>query len=191
MKDWVKQLIVGIAGGLLGGMLCLIILDAAYNNSGVFGNVADWLAAVGTIGAVWVALYLRKGKPIIEIQAYIEMVPHLVDWGDTNQNGETIYENHGSKLEMQIFVSNLGNADVLITDISTMMLKNYEYKFIERPMVLKSSCVTEIESDGTDGNPFDEPFRKRNLDFIKTNNSQLIVKIQSGKIYKSKIFINA
>lgn len=191
MKDWIKPVIVGTIGGLLGGMLCLIVLAIAYNNSGVFGNVADWFGAVGTISAVWIALYLRKGKPIIEIQAHIKMVPHLVDWGDTDQNGETLYENHGYKLEVRIFASNLGNADVLITDMCTRVLENYEYKFIEKPMVLKSGCVTEIESDGTYGNPFEEPFRKHNLDFIKTNNSQLIVKTHNGKTYKSKIVISA
>lgn len=53
MKDWIKPLTSGIIGGLLGGMLCLIILAIAYNNSEVFGNVADWVSGVGSVTAIY------------------------------------------------------------------------------------------------------------------------------------------
>ncbi len=157
-----------------------------------WGSVADWFGAVGTIGAVWIALYLRKGKPIIEIQVYAKMVPYLVAFGGLDEYGDYIYENHGDKLDLQIFISNLGSADVLITEVSADVLKNYNYKFISKPMILKSASVKEIRSDGTyDGNPFEEPFRKQNLDFIRDSNVQLVVKTHNGKTYKSKIIISA
>lgn len=53
MKDWLKPLVGGTIGGLLGGILCLIILAIAYNNSEVFGNVADWLSGVGSVTAIY------------------------------------------------------------------------------------------------------------------------------------------
>lgn len=156
-----------------------------------WGSVADWFAAFGTIGAVWIALYLRKGKSIIEIQAYAKIVPHMISWGEIDKNGEEIYENHGDKLEIQIFISNLGNTDALVTEISTHVLEKHKYNFIAKPMIVQSGSVSEISSDGTYGDPFETPFRKYNLEFIKNNNSQIIFKTHNGKTYKSKIIISA
>lgn len=135
---------------------------------------------------------MRKGRSIIEIQAYLKIEPHLVSWGNIDERGEDIFENHGDKLQIQIFVSNLGDADVLITDISTDVLENFTYKFIEKPMVLKASSVNEIDSDGTyDGSPYEEPFRRYNLSFIQSNQSELLLTTHNGKIYKSKFIISA
>lgn len=53
MKYWFKTVAVGIAGGLLGGALCLIVLALAYNNSEVFGNVADWVSGIGSVVAIY------------------------------------------------------------------------------------------------------------------------------------------
>lgn len=61
MKDWLKPLIAGIIGGMFGGILCLIILSIAYNNSEVFGNVADWVSGIGSIGAI-LAVYWQVQK---------------------------------------------------------------------------------------------------------------------------------
>lgn len=160
-------------------------------NNWDWGSVADWFAAIGTIGAVWIALYLRKSKSIIEIQAYAKIVPHMISWGEIDKNGEELFENHCNKLEIQVFISNLGNADALITEISTHVLEKYKYDFIEKPMILQSGSVSEVLNDGTDGNPFEEPFRKNELEFIKNNNSQIIVKTHNGKKYQSKIIISA
>ena len=61
MKKWIKSVGAGLIGGLFGGVLCLIILDIVYNNSEVFGNVADWVSGIGAIGAI-LAVYWQVQK---------------------------------------------------------------------------------------------------------------------------------
>lgn len=70
MEEWIKQVIFGIIGGLLGGLLCLIVLASAYNNSEVFGTVADWVSGIATLLAVIVSLYLanRRQKPSLQVK---------------------------------------------------------------------------------------------------------------------------
>ncbi|GDZ84756.1 hypothetical protein EFN63_08095 [Leuconostoc citreum] len=53
MKDWIKQAGTGIFYGLIGGAIGLAILAMSSNNHDTFGNVADWVSGIGSVGAIY------------------------------------------------------------------------------------------------------------------------------------------
>lgn len=61
MKEWIKSVGAGLVSGLLGGVLCLICLAITYNNSDVFGNVADWVSGIGSfIAIIFIYIQIRQ-----------------------------------------------------------------------------------------------------------------------------------
>ncbi|MDI6666423.1 hypothetical protein QMA56_01730 [Leuconostoc falkenbergense] len=52
MKDFSKQAGKGIFYGSIGGVIGLLILAICIKNNNFFGNVADWVSGIGSIGAI-------------------------------------------------------------------------------------------------------------------------------------------
>lgn len=149
MKDWIKSMGAGLVGGLFGGVLCLIILDIAYNNSEVFGNVADWVSGIGSLGAILMVLFqIKKNKesgfsqsrPMFKINYEIETV---------NYKKNKVYFDKPSD----------NNGQMYRTDFKYQCL---ELKNISRKSMLAvqvSLYVTKINYDGK------TPKVKRKIDF--------------------------
>ena len=53
MIGHIRQVFLGLAYGLIGGFIGLIILALACKNYNVFGNVADWVSGSGTIIGIY------------------------------------------------------------------------------------------------------------------------------------------
>lgn len=51
-------IIAGISGGVIATIITFLVQIIGYKNTKIYGNVADWFSALGTIVAAAIALYL-------------------------------------------------------------------------------------------------------------------------------------
>lgn len=57
MVGWIKSIIGGILGGLIGTSLILVMFLVSNENQSKYGSLADWLGVFGTTSAVGIALW--------------------------------------------------------------------------------------------------------------------------------------
>lgn len=57
MVGWIKSIIGGILGGLIGTSLILVMFLVSNENQSKYGSLADWLGVFGTTSAVAIALW--------------------------------------------------------------------------------------------------------------------------------------
>ncbi|MCY9807470.1 hypothetical protein OXT66_07975 [Lentilactobacillus senioris] len=68
ISKYMKSILISFFSSFFGGLLvvCLFFTD---DN---FGSLADWIGSLGTVGAVWLSLYLATKKEPLSAEIYIE-----------------------------------------------------------------------------------------------------------------------
>ena len=137
MKEWIRLLSGGILGGLLGSGLGLLVLSLALRNYNVFGNVADWVSGIGSLGAILMVLFqIKKNKesdfsqsrPIFKINYEVEAI---------NRKKDKVYYDRPSDNNGQMHRGDF--------DYQCIELKNISHKLMLAVQV--SLCVTKTHYD--------------------------------------------
>lgn len=146
-----------------------------------WGNVPSWLGAFGTIGAVWFAVFTRKQKGIINAKVYcrIKKSPYLIE-DPSGKPGKTI--DPTDITEFQVILSNLGNANILVTKLEVEIEKDCKFNLImTNPKVIKAGDVQTIYCNGFDNISNNKFFPKKVYDYVKTNKIKLSLTTHEGK----------
>lgn len=162
-----------------------------------WGSVADWIAAIGTVGAVAFALCTRKQRGIINAKVYCELIqyPMLVD-DPSGVPGKSI---HAKKItHFKIILSNLGNANLLVTEMNVKIADQTNFNLaLMRPEMIESENVRIIDyvgygllaSEINSENHFNT-FDATVFEYIKSNKTEIELITQNGKKTKWPIQIN-
>lgn len=153
-----------------------------------FGSVPDWIAAIGTVGAVVFALYNRKQRGIINAKVYCELIryPMFVD----DPSGVPGRSLHAKRItHFEIILSNLGNANLLVTEINVDIGDQSNHNLVlMRPEIIEAGNVRLLDyvgigllaSEVNSKNHFDT-FDAKLFDYIKSNDIAIELKTQNGK----------
>lgn len=144
-----------------------------------WGNVADWFGAIGTIGAVWIAVSYRRTKIKYGVDATVIASAVKSDDGDRVV----------SKTRFELDIFNINDPDLLIKDIEV------EYKdgtvisnFLEaEPIVIRGFGAKRIDTDRVKEWVHDMSTFK----FLSEHKPKVVVVLAGNKRRKFKInFIN-
>lgn len=123
-------------GGLGGGIVAVAILLL----SGASIQVAEWLSAIGTVGAVIIALYYRKDRPNVKVFGeykvdyfYPRRIAGVDDdgepiWGEAEDNWDDL------SISLNIYVSNLADVSSLVKS----------WSFVDSSGVTRVQNVSEV-----------------------------------------------
>lgn len=197
MKEKIKQVGIGVCYGLVGGGVGLIILALALKNHNVFGTVADWFGAVGTILAVVVALKQKKQKGILDVIAYCSTKYFPIEVDDPSGiPGKSLHADQVT--QFRIILSNMGDANILVTSIKAKFGDDFDYDFVSfKPVVISSGDVKSLlfnglgskYGDSADIGVFNSPYPISVFKYIKANKVKLVVTSHDGKTTKWPIKI--
>ncbi|MCX2666599.1 hypothetical protein [Leuconostoc mesenteroides] len=197
MKEKIKQVGIGVCYGLVGGGVGLIILALALKNHNVFGTVADWFGAVGTILAVVVALKQKKQKGILDVIAYCSTKYFPIEVDDPSGiPGKSLHADQVT--QFRIILSNMGDANILVTSIKAKFGDDFDYDFVLfKPVVISSGDVKSLlfnglgskYGDSADIGVFNSPYPISVFKYIKANKVKLVVTSHDGKTTKWPIKI--
>jgi len=155
--------------------MILTVIEWMNHNQGV----ADWFGAVGTIGAVWIAVSYRRTKVKYGVDATV--IASAVKF-----NNREIYD---VKPRFEIDIFNINDPDLLIKDIEV----EYEdgtviSNFLQaEPIVIRGFEAKRIDTDKVKKWVRDMSAYK----FVKEQNPKLVVVLAGNKRRKFKInFIN-
>lgn len=129
-------------------MYALFVLIPHWVSTWDWGNVADWFGAIGTIGAVVLALYTRKKRGITNVKVYCEIKRHPVLLDDpSGRPGKVEY--FKKITQFRVILSNIGNASILVTGINVDIDSNLNINLaLGRPEIVESGDVRVIEYVG-------------------------------------------
>lgn len=154
-----------------------------------WGTVPDWFGAVGTIAAVIVALMRKKQKGILEVRAFCSEKRLFMEVDDpSGKPGKSIHEKRVT--QFKIILSNIGDANLLVTSLEVEIKKNWLYDFaLFEPVVVTSGDVKNLifnglgskYEGGADKGIFSDPFSISVLEYVKANKSKLIVTSHDGQ----------
>lgn len=197
LREKIKQVGIGVCYGLVGGGVGLIILALASKNHNVYGTVADWVGAAGTIWAVVVALKLKKQKGILDVKAYCsaKKLPKEVD-DPSGFPGKSIHAEPVT--QFRIILSNMGDANILVTSIKAKFGDDCDYDFVLfKPVVISSGDVKSLlfnglgskYGDSADIGIFNSAYPISVFEYIKANKIKLVVTSHDRKTTKWPITI--
>ncbi|NEZ88975.1 hypothetical protein [Weissella paramesenteroides] len=122
-----------ICSGVTGFFIATIFLYVAKL---LPNNLADWLGAGGTIGAVWLAVSYRKTKLNFEVDAVIRVTA----------------SEFGYKPKFEVDIFNINDPSVMIKDIEVIRENGHISGFLEDgPIVIKGFGAQRIESKRISG----------------------------------------
>ncbi|MBZ5985010.1 hypothetical protein KIJ05_07750 [Leuconostoc gelidum subsp. gasicomitatum] len=192
-----SQFAKGLLYGLCGGGIGLFILFVISGNPKIYGNIADWIGAVGTIGAIILALYTRKQMGIINAKVYCSI--KLSATGEEDPNGKPGKTLHMvEKTQFKVILSNLGNANLLVTGLEVEIEPDCHYNLvISKPELIETGNVKILFYNGIDifSSDVDKPddfgglFPKAVYEYIKSNKIKLILTTHDGSKTKWPIEI--
>lgn len=136
-SQWVKGLFYGLCGGSIG----LFILFVISVNPNIYGNFAEWFGAIGTIGAVWLAVSYRRAKLNFDVDAAIR----VRKLRKLPSNSDQYFE---YKPELQIDIFNVNDPSVMIKDIE-IVIKNrtrISHLLEDKPIVIKGFEAKRLET---------------------------------------------
>ncbi|WP_195331967.1 hypothetical protein [Weissella cibaria] len=149
-KNTRDVIIAGISGGVIATIITLLVQSVVYRNPKIYGNVADWVSAFGTIVAAVIALYL--GLRPVSRNYKIELYR-----GDMN-----FQDNKSDNIRINFAIYNGGNKPFVLYktylegDKQTVELDfdNDDKKFSEfrMPYLLGENDVTVLYLKGNDAN---------------------------------------
>lgn len=153
-----------------------------------WGSVADWIAAIGTVGAVVFALYNRKQRGIINANVYCELIrdPIFVD----DPSGVPGRSLHAKKItHFEIILSNLGNANLLVTEINVDLGNQLNLNLVlMRPEIIEAGNVRLLDYVGVgllaseiNSKNRCDAFDEVVFDHIKSNKTEVEITTQNGK----------
>ncbi|GEP75474.1 hypothetical protein [Weissella thailandensis] len=183
MKDknmW-NVIIAGITGGVTATIIVFLIQEFVYENPKIYGNVAEWVGAAGTIGTVWFASYTKKQKGIInaKVSCRVRKIPQIID-DPSGRSGKVAHSQNVT--EFQVILSNLGNANLLVTELEVEIEKDCKFNLImSNPKVIKAGDVQTIYCNGFDNISNNKFFPKKVYDYVKTNKIKLSLTTHEGK----------
>lgn len=170
-------IIAGITGGVAATVITFLIQKFVYKNPEIYGNVADWFGAFGTVGAVIVSLAFgyKANKKYIDLQFSSVEIHH-----------KNTKEQNQFELNFKFNVYNAGNKPFLLEKI---ILKRKS-----SPDIV-NSCDMILINPG-EMKMFDSQFKmpgkswsQSNLDkYMMQGNNLYIELVESGKnIFKIPI----
>lgn len=144
-----------------------------------WGTVPDWFGAIGTIGAVWIAVSYRRTKIKYGVDATVIASAIKSDKGSGSV----------SKPRFELDIFNINDPDLLIKDIEVeyddgTVISNF---LQAEPIVIRGFEATRIDTDRVKEWVSDMSKYK----FLKKQNPKVVVVLAGNKRRKFKInFIN-
>lgn len=143
-----------------------------------WGNVADWFGAIGTIGAVWLAISYRRTKINFDVDTVFKVVA-------LPQPGKPPDNFHIPQLEIDIF--NINDPDLMIKNIE-IVYHNTRLSVLKKgPIIIKGFEAKQINFIEKNDWKIDMP----QYNALKANNAHLEITLFGDKKYRHDIkFIN-
>lgn len=159
LKEWGskqasnKSVVVIFSVSILVGLLGMLILIDVSN--GNIGSIADWIAAIGTSGAVFFAVQNRTDKAKIVVSAsYVEYVIFDHDFIGTKENihgeCEPVYDEKTNGLvndantDLRIYLVNKRQSSGLIASWGIIDSENKKFEMSSKPFFVKGFYVVQI-----------------------------------------------
>lgn len=142
------------------------------------GNIADWLSAIGTIGATIVALYLanREVKPRAKVTFKYS---YLIDGMKNNVSYEPVF--------ISVEIINLGAVPIYLKEYSILTNKNERLIFLDGSHnVNKLLNPGELYTHDLDYKHIKQYLLHNNIEELKT---YVYFRDGSGRMYKRKIIL--
>lgn len=92
-------------------------------------SLLNVVGAAGTIGTVWFASYTKKQKGIInaKVSCRVRKIPQIID-DPSGRSGKVAHSQNVT--EFQVILSNLGNANLLVTELEVEIEKDCKFNLI-------------------------------------------------------------
>ncbi|AIG65564.1 hypothetical protein ACRHK7_06185 [Weissella tructae] len=156
----------------------------------------NWLAAIGTVGAVLFAVRYSRGKAKLEINAvytYIDEFTHASEDGTFVKSGESFKKGDrldwdGWNISLSVFVSNSGESSALV-DRWGVVVNGQEHIIESIPKLVKGHDVLELTvSSDTEKHLLDKDYYGDVLANIRDSKDvHVFVKFHNYKNLQQKI----
>ena len=139
-----------------------------------WGSVAEWFGAIGTIGAVWLAINYRRTKVKFDVDAVFKVVV-------IPMAGELPVNISSPQLEIDIF--NINDPDLMIKDIAIIHQTTRLSIIKDGPIIIKGFEARRIDFV----NPGDWRLNIDQYNEIKDANAKLVINLFGNKDHYFKI----
>ncbi|WP_419154449.1 hypothetical protein [Weissella bombi] len=144
----ISAVVGGVVGGVVVTTFVFLIQAFVYKNPAIFGNVADWFSAFGTIVAASVALYfgLRPALRNYKIELYQGNVNYPNDERKWTTINFAMYNSGNKPFVLYKAYLEGENAENLELDFNN---SDYSYSYKNMPFLLEDNTVEFLYLCGT------------------------------------------